>query len=58
MSSQGLEEFDVEKELKDENLLYYLKRLGGDFDDDIEDNIEDNMEGGNDNDDAESNARI
>tara|TARA_B100000900_G_scaffold413084_1_gene436225 strand:- start:8830 stop:9510 length:681 start_codon:yes stop_codon:yes gene_type:complete len=59
MSSQGLEEFDVEKELKKDEepiVLSEKEDLDDDFDDDIEDNIEDNMEDviEDDNDDAES----
>ena len=59
MSSQGLEEFDVEKELKKDEepiVLSEEEDLDDDFDDDIEDNIEDDMEDipEDDNDDAES----
>ena len=59
MSSQGLEEFDVEKELKKDEepiVLSEKEDLDDDFDDDIEDNVEDNIEDipEDDNDDAES----
>ena len=53
MSSQGLEEFDVEKQLKKDEepiVLSEKEDLDNDFDNDTEDNVED------DNDDVESNS--
>jgi DNA-directed RNA polymerase I, II, and III subunit RPABC2 len=65
MSSQGLEEFDVEKQLKKDEepiVLSEKEDLDNDFDNDTEDNVEDDFDNDtednveDDNDDVESNS--
>tara|TARA_Y100000389_G_scaffold67001_1_gene63234 strand:+ start:1623 stop:2309 length:687 start_codon:yes stop_codon:yes gene_type:complete len=54
MSSQGLEEFDVEKQLKENEEPIVLSEKDDDFDDDMEDN-DDNDNDDNDDDDNDDN---